>query len=176
MDEKARDLVERLHREAVERLEKEKEEDLALIEAAHREALERRREVEESQRALVETLHRAALQHFAETPRVQAELPTIHYSKLPQADPASALFTEWNTYRREVGRLLEENQQGRFVLIKGDEIIGLWDNEREAFAAGYQRFLGKAFMVHQVQERESVLRCISVRSCRNIRMPFRLAS
>ena len=57
------------------------------------------------------------------------------------------------TYYREAGRLLAEDHAGHHVLIKGKEIIGLWGPARLV-----QEFLELAFLVHQVQEREPVLR------------------
>jgi hypothetical protein len=41
---------------------------------------------------------------------------TIHYSQLPPAEPGSRIAREWETYRREVGRLLAEGHEGRFLL------------------------------------------------------------
>jgi len=101
---------------------------------------------------------------------------TIPCTHLPEANPDSPLFREWNTYRREVRRLLEEGHAGRFVLIKDETLLGLWDSETEALRAGYQRFLGQAFLVHQVQERERILRRVRVGTCPAIRFPFRAAS
>ena len=42
---------------------------------------------------------------------------SIPHTELPAAKPCEELATEWNTYRREVGRLLAEGQDGKFVLI-----------------------------------------------------------
>src|SRR5436190_17712346 len=50
----------------------------------------------------------------------------IHYTQLAPAAPDSPLAAEWEVYRREVGRLIEEGQEGKWVLIKGEEIIGLF--------------------------------------------------
>jgi len=44
------------------------------------------------------------------------------------------------------------------VLIRGEETISLWDTDAEAMRAGYEKFLGQAFLVHQVQKREHLLR------------------
>jgi hypothetical protein len=52
--------------------------------------------------------------------------------------------------------------QGRHVLIKDERIIGLWDTHDDAMTAGYQQFSGQPLLVHEVQERERVLRCITV--------------
>jgi hypothetical protein len=84
--------------------------------------------------------------------------PTIHYTELAPAEPGSVLAAEWETYRREVGRLLAEGHEGKWVLIKGDEVIGLFDSQQQALAAGSERFLLQPKLVHHVLSREPVLR------------------
>jgi hypothetical protein len=42
----------------------------------------------------------------------------VHYTELAKAKQGDTFFHEWNGYRREVGRLLAEGQEGRHVLIK----------------------------------------------------------
>jgi hypothetical protein len=83
---------------------------------------------------------------------------TISFADLPPANPSSALATEWETYRREVGRLLAEGQEGKFALIRGHEIIGLYESWDEARKAGLERFLMQQHMVHPVLAHEPVLR------------------
>jgi hypothetical protein len=79
---------------------------------------------------------------------------TIHHSQLQPMGPHSQIAQEWETYRREVGRLLAEGRAGCFVLIKGDEIVDCFDTEEEAIAAGYRRFTRPPFLVQQVREYE----------------------
>jgi hypothetical protein len=43
-------------------------------------------------------------------------------------------------YVRELPRLLEEEEEGRFALIKGDEILSVWDTQRDAIQAGREKF------------------------------------
>jgi len=86
------------------------------------------------------------------------EWPTIHYTELAPARPDFPLYSEWETYRREVGRLLAEGHEGRWILIKGEEIIGIWDTEAEVLDEGYKRFLLQGFMIHQILTRERVIR------------------
>ena len=93
------------------------------------------------------------------------EPPTIHYTELPPAKPGEPLAEEWETYRREVGRLLAEGNEGRYILIKGGEIIGIWDTRKEAFAAADQRFPLQPYLVHQIQERERIHRIGFNRVC-----------
>jgi hypothetical protein len=83
---------------------------------------------------------------------------TIHYTELKPFPPGEPLAVEWSTYLREVSRLLAEGQEGRWVLIKGEEIIGIYDTHDEAAGQGYDRYLRQGFLIHQIQERERVIR------------------
>jgi hypothetical protein len=47
------------------------------------------------------------------------ERPTIHYSELAPAPPGSALGAEWETYRREVGRLIVQGARGQVGADQG---------------------------------------------------------
>ncbi len=83
---------------------------------------------------------------------------TIHYSELPDLPPERVLARELATYKREAGRLIAEGHEGRWVLIKDDAVIGLWETMKAAADAG-DRQLGRVpFMVRQVLTRERVLR------------------
>jgi hypothetical protein len=134
-----------------------------LVEQLHREAVERRRVEERVGNELVEKVHREAWEHYRQQPEPPDEPLTIHYTEMAEAAPGSPLYQEWNTYRREVGRLLAEGHAGRHILIKDEQIIGLWDTHDEAMVEGYRRFLGQAYLVHEIQEREEILRCVNVR-------------
>ena len=92
-------------------------------------------------------------------PAPPAERPTIHYTELGDLPAGSPCETEWNFYRKEVGRLLAEGHEGRWVLIVGEEIIGIWETREEALQVRNQRFLTQAVVVHQILEREPILRC-----------------
>lgn len=87
-----------------------------------------------------------------------SEPRSIHYTELPPAVPGSPLTTEWEFYRREVGLLLSEGRAGKWVLIKGEQVLGLFDSRWDAREEGLRRFLRQPFLVHQVQERERLLR------------------
>jgi hypothetical protein len=170
MSEDGRELVERAHREAVERHAQQQAQGDVLVKALFQEAVERHREEQAQGRALVESAHQEAVEHARGQPLPVSEPASLHYTELPAASSGSPLRQEWEIYRREAGRLLAEGHEGRHVLIKGEQIIGLWDTHAEALAAGYERFPGQPFLVHQVREREPLLRCISVHRCRNIRI------
>ena len=83
---------------------------------------------------------------------------TIHYTELSEAPPGEELSGEWNTHRREVGRLLAEGHAGKFVLIKESQIIGLYDTWDAARKAGLRLYLMEPFMVHEVRAEEPLRR------------------
>ena len=83
---------------------------------------------------------------------------TIPYTELPDVPPDDPLFHEWNTYREELPRLLAEGHEGKFILLKGTEIIGFYDTLDAAHRAGLQRYLLQPFMLHQILSREPLLR------------------
>ena len=115
---------------------------------------------------LVVRIHREAWERYRQQPPPPpSPPPTIHFSELPPSKPGEALAEEWETYRREVGRLLAEGNEGRFILIKGGQIIGIWDTRAEAFAAADQRFPLQPILVHQIQERERIYRIGFNRVC-----------
>jgi hypothetical protein len=116
-------------------------------------------EERERERALIEKLHRQAVEPYNHSPPPPpVEPPTIPCTELPEAKPDSPLYREWNYYRREVGRLLAEGHEGRFVLIKGEAIIGIWDTRAGAKAAALQQLLMQPCLIHQVRSRELLVR------------------
>jgi hypothetical protein len=64
------------------------------------------------------------------------------------------LKQEWRTFQRERNRLLDEGHKGRFALVKGDDVVGVYPDEDAALAAGYARFGVVCFMVKQILAEE----------------------
>jgi hypothetical protein len=77
---------------------------------------------------------------------------------LPDLPPEHELAQEWNLYKREVARLVAQGHEGRTVLIKGGEVIGIWDTRGEALEAGYARFGVVPLMVKTIRAIEPILR------------------
>jgi hypothetical protein len=61
---------------------------------------------------------------------------------------------EIKTYRRELPRLLAEGQEGRVALIKGDEVVSVWDTFEDAYQAGRERFGLDVFIAQPVDPRD----------------------
>jgi hypothetical protein len=158
MTEDGRELVEALHRQAVQRHQQQKQKERELIEAAFRAALERQRQQQQTEHDLVKQVHGQAVAD-ARRNAAPVEPPRgVHYTELPEAKPGQPLAEEWNTYRREVGRLLAEGQDGRHVLIKGSDILGIFDTFDAAYEAGVGRFPQGPFFVHPIRAEEPYLR------------------
>jgi hypothetical protein len=67
--------------------------------------------------------------------------------ELPKDSPIKA---EWAIFRRELSRLLAEGHEGRWVLVKGEEITGVFDTQAEALSTGQQRFGAVPVLIHQI--------------------------
>src|SRR5437899_336417 len=58
------------------------------------------------------------------------------------------------TYRRELPRLLEEGEEERYALIKAEELLSVWDTQRDAIQAGCEKFGLEFFYVKKVDSRD----------------------
>jgi hypothetical protein len=83
---------------------------------------------------------------------------TIHYAELPEDSSNSPIAKEWNFYRREVGRLLAQGQEGKWVLITGEEVIGIWETQEQAYEVALQKYLMQPVLIHRVLFQEPILR------------------
>jgi hypothetical protein len=83
---------------------------------------------------------------------------TIHYTQLQRDTRNGPLSTEWNTYLDELPRLLAEGHEGKFVLIKGNQVIGLFETWDDARREGQDRFFMQAMFIHQIRTEEPVYR------------------
>jgi hypothetical protein len=115
--------------------------------------------MKENGRDAVERIHREEVDRLGQELFHPFERPTLHHTELPLASLDSPLCQEWNTYRREVARLLAEGNEGRWVLIVDQEIVGLWDTEEEANRARLERFSTRPVLVKQILTREPIVRC-----------------
>jgi hypothetical protein len=77
---------------------------------------------------------------------------------LAPAKPGMALEREWNFYRTQRDRLIAEGHENRHVLIKGEEILGIFDTRDEAREAGFDRLGHTDMLIHQVVRKERFIR------------------
>ncbi len=60
-----------------------------------------------------------------------------------------ALKQELETYKRALPKLL--NDQGKFVLISGDEVVGVYTAYEDALSIGYEKFGIKPFLIKKIE-------------------------
>jgi hypothetical protein len=72
------------------------------------------------------------------------------------------LSTEIQTYEQQRDNLLGTSE-GKFVLIRGNQVVGIFDSKMDAIAAGYQQFGNVPFLAKQVVKVETPHNFISNR-------------
>ena len=149
MNENGRERAEQLRPEGCKDYHEVAMKDREGIVADVPEALEREHAERQRCRSLVEQVHRDAIELVRAQPLPPYESPTVHFADLPAASPDSQFGQEWNFYRREVGSLLANGHEGRFVLIKGEKILGIWDTQEEAEAVAFHHLL-EPHLIHQI--------------------------
>ena len=65
-----------------------------------------------------------------------------------------ALEKEQATYDRELPNLLAN--EGKFVLIRGDAVAGIFDSYHDALQVGYAKFKLDPFFIRQISAMEKV--------------------
>lgn len=68
---------------------------------------------------------------------------------------AELLKEELETYWKNKKKLVDESN-GRYVLIKGTSIIGIYESEKDALQDGITRFGNVPFLVKKIEEVEQV--------------------
>lgn len=81
-------------------------------------------------------------------------------SELPSIPAGKPLAVEWEFYKRHAAEWVAQGLEGKFVLIKGEELIDVFDDWLTTLRAGSQRFGLVPFMAKQIWLTEPVLRGI----------------
>ena len=66
--------------------------------------------------------------------------------------PEDSLREALQTYRSRKRGLIEQGEDGRYVLIRGSNVGGVFDSREEGLAAGYRDFGNTAFLVREIRE------------------------
>lgn len=81
----------------------------------------------------------------AETTPTSAAPPTA--ATQPRINFGPNVRERWKLYEREIAaylrelpRLLEEGYAGQYALVKGDEVLSIWETQGDAIQAGRERF------------------------------------
>ena len=83
-----------------------------------------------------------------------AQLPPDH-PLWPDTFPEqmNSMRAEMETYYRELPRLIEDGEEGRYVVVKGGTVYSVWDTFRDARQRGGELFGMEQFMVQEVDAR-----------------------
>ena len=68
---------------------------------------------------------------------------------MKQRQSMNRLATELKTFGTNLPVLLGASE-GKFVLIRGEEIVGVFDTQMDAVSAGYGKFGNVPFLVKQI--------------------------
>jgi len=79
---------------------------------------------------------------------------------LGDVTPDRSAEREWATFCREYPRLVAEGHKGRWALVRGESLVGVFDSEDEAFDAGYEQFGLNSFMVQPITTEERPVRTV----------------
>jgi len=88
---------------------------------------------------------------FVAAKHIAAVIGGTLIEEVPDLPAEASLAQEWKTFKREVYRLICYGYKGRFALIKGDQVVSVWDTFGDATQAGQERFGQEPFLVHEVQ-------------------------
>jgi len=72
----------------------------------------------------------------------------------PLLEKSSDLAKELQTYREKLPELLAD--EGKFVLIRGKQVIDVFGTYEDAIKAGYEQFKLEPFLVKQIHAMEEV--------------------
>jgi len=67
-----------------------------------------------------------------------------------------ALEREHATYKEKLAELVANNNEGKFVLIHGNDVIDVFGTYEDAIREGYVKFGLGSFLVKQIQNIEQV--------------------
>ena len=92
---------------------------------------------------------------------------SVHYSELTEDRSSDPAAEGWNVYVREVGRLLAEGNEGKWVVIAEGRLIGVYDTKGEGYHAIAEGKFSWPSTLKQIRVREQFgpapIRC---RRCR----------
>jgi hypothetical protein len=87
---------------------------------------------------------------------VQPQLPASARIHITESGRQALKFYEQEiaTYLRELPRLLAEGNANRHALVKGNEVLSIWDTQGDAIQAGCERFGIEPIFVKTIDPRD----------------------
>ena len=66
------------------------------------------------------------------------------------------LNREYQHFKQIKNDLLQQGNEGKFALIKGESLIDIFHSEKDAYEAGVKRFGTDIFLVQKISKEEAV--------------------
>lgn len=79
----------------------------------------------------------------------------LRFKKVGGNKMSDILEKENKTYLKNKEELLKD--EGKYVLIKGDDIKGIFESKEDAIKKGYEEFGNTPFLVKKIQERDETM-------------------
>lgn len=105
-------------------------------------------------------LHESRASMPQEDSGVDSAMPSGEPAERGEIQRSSVLAEELDAFWNALPRLIEE-AKGRFVLIKGSDVIDTFGTRDDAIKEGYDRFGNVPFLVKEIAELERPLNFIS---------------
>ena len=70
-------------------------------------------------------------------------------NKTEQKQPNRPLATEMETFRKREAELRQQHQKG-FVVIRGDDVLGVWRDRMDALQEGVKAYGDVSFLVRDI--------------------------
>ncbi len=75
----------------------------------------------------------------------------IPLDDVPDIADGEPFAEEWRAFKQRAQRLVQEGHTGRYALLKGNQLVGVWDSLDAADLQGRQQFKGEPFLVQEIQ-------------------------
>jgi hypothetical protein len=113
----------------------------------------------------IQTLVGSGVDHMPRKQTILERLRSLLWREHPEvrntnqwteaSSPGAPLALEWATYEANKQRLLRH--KGEWVVIHGEQVLGICASYEEALRLGYERAGYVDFLAHQVLENEPIL-------------------
>lgn len=80
----------------------------------------------------------------------------INGKEAPMKEDDLALKDELKFFKAEVGELIDRYGEGKFVVVKGQDVRGPFDNHVNAYEAGIQEFGIVPFLIRRLAKQERI--------------------
>jgi hypothetical protein len=71
----------------------------------------------------------------------------------PLPENLAPMAAEMRAYYRELPGFLQDRKEGKYAVIRGDTLYGVWDTYHDALQYGYDKFPNARFIAQKIDHR-----------------------